>query len=661
MAEIQSDPETKSCRCAVVTGANKGIGLEICRQLASNGVLVVLTSRDTKRGIEAVENLEDSGLSHVVFHQLDVMNPTSIASLADFIKTQFGKLDILVNNAGISGSKIDAAGLRAVILGDVQPKENRNNLKEVRTETYELSEECLKTNYYGVKAVTEALIPFLELSDSARIVNVSSSMGMLKNIPNEKAKDVLTDVDGLTEERIDEVLNGYLKDFKEDFLETKGWPENLSAYILSKAALNAYTKILAKKFPTFRINCVCPGYVKTDITYNTGFLTVEEGAKSPVRLALLPDDGPSGLFFFRAEIIYNSYIYSSVTQSFLEQAHFLTRCQEGAKKGTRTGMPEGKTKGKHTLIKENLNKPTAIYLNMNPLLLFRCAVVTGANKGIGLEICRQLASNGVLVVLTSRDTKRGIEAVENLKDSGLSHVVFHQLDVMNPTSIASLADFIKTQFGKLDILVNNAGIIGAIIGADGFRALTQGDRQSKEKPNLKEVITETYELSEECLKTNYYGVKAVTEALIPFLQLSDSARIVNVSSGMGKLKNISNEKAKGILSDVDGLTEERIDEVLNGYLKDFKEDLLETKGWPANLSAYTLSKAVLNAYTRILAKKFPTFRVNCVCPGYVKTDITYNTGVLTVEEGAKSPVRLALLPDDGPSGLFFSRAEVSDF
>ena len=84
---------------------------------------------------------------------------------------------------------------------------------------------------------------------------------------------------------------------------------------------------------------------------------------------------------------------------------------------------------------------------------FRYAVVTGANKGIGLGICRELAANGVTVVLTARDEKRGVEAVESLKGSGISNVVFHQLDVGQPASIASLADFIKTQFGKLDILV----------------------------------------------------------------------------------------------------------------------------------------------------------------------------------------------------------------
>lgn len=86
--------------------------------------------------------------------------------------------------------------------------------------------------------------------------------------------------------------------------------------------------------------------------------------------------------------------------------------------------------------------------------MIRYAVVTGANKGIGLEICRQLACNGVMVVLTARDEKKGMEAVENLKRSGLSNlVVFHQLDVVDPSSIASLADFVKSHFGKLDILV----------------------------------------------------------------------------------------------------------------------------------------------------------------------------------------------------------------
>ncbi|KAM4070418.1 hypothetical protein ACB094_12G164200 [Castanea mollissima] len=287
----------------------------------------------------------------------------------------------------------------------------------------------------------------------------------------------------------------------------------------------------------------------------------------------------------------------------------------------------------------------------------RIAVVTGANKGIGFEICRQLASNGIRVVLTARDVRRGNEAIEKLKAAGCSDVVFHQLDVMDPTTISSLADFIKTHLGKLDILVNNAGISGSIrnpedqrkVSIDQFVDLIETDGVMLLGPNaipLKEVIKQTYQTTEDCLRTNYYGAKQVSEALIPLLLLSNSGRIVNVSSALGQLKLISTENAKKELGDIDGLTEEKVDKVVEGFLEDVKENLIETKGWPVNISAYIVSKAALNAYTRVLARN---------------TDMNHNSGVLTVEEGAKSPVMLALMPEGGSSGLFFDRMEVSTF
>ncbi|KAK7292624.1 hypothetical protein RJT34_15475 [Clitoria ternatea] len=290
-------------RYAVVTGANKGIGLEIVRQLASAGIKVVLTARDEKRGLHALESLKASGLSDLVlFHQLDVADAASVASLADFIKSKFGKLDILVNNAGISGVVIEEPDLtsvtilnRGVVSEDVGTK--------AMTQTYELAEECLKINYYGAKITVESLMPLLQLSDSPRIVNVSSTLGQLESLPNGSwAKGVFSDVDNLTEEKVDEVVKKFLKDFQEGSLESKGWPRFLGAYIVSKVAMNAYTRILAKKYPTFCINSVCPGYVKTDITANTGFLTTEEGAVNPVKLALLPNGSPSGLFYYRSEV-----------------------------------------------------------------------------------------------------------------------------------------------------------------------------------------------------------------------------------------------------------------------------------------------------------------------------------------------------------------------
>ncbi|XP_027334885.1 (+)-neomenthol dehydrogenase-like isoform X1 [Abrus precatorius] len=291
----------------------------------------------------------------------------------------------------------------------------------------------------------------------------------------------------------------------------------------------------------------------------------------------------------------------------------------------------------------------------------RYAVVTGANKGIGLEIVRQLASVGIKVVLTARNEKRGLQALENLKASGLSDlVVFHQLDVADAASVTHLANFVKSEFGKLDILVNNAGVGGVEIKDSDLYSLVITTRREVSQDDKKKAMTQTYELVEDCIQINYYGAKRTTEALLPLLLLSDSPRIVNVSSTLGKLEFMTNESAKGIFSDADSLTEEKVDVVLKEFLKDFKEGSLESKGW-SGFSVYSVSKAAMNAYTRILAKKYPTFCINSVCPGYVKTDITANTGILTVEEGAVSPVRLALLPNGSPSGLFYQRSEVSSF
>lgn len=124
---------------------------------------------------------------------------------------------------------------------------------------------------------------------------------------------------------------------------------------------------------------------------------------------------------------------------------------------------------------------------------------------------------------------------------------------------------------------------------------------------------------------------------------------------------IHNENVKAELLDIDNLTEGKIDGIIERFFKDFKDNKLQENGWPLTCTAYKISKAAINAYTRLLAKKLHNILVNCVHPGYVMTDITSHTGLLTPEEGAKAPVMVALLPDDGPSGVYFSQMQISSF
>ncbi|KAL9688937.1 hypothetical protein QQ045_033364 [Rhodiola kirilowii] len=552
------------------------------------------THKRAKRKREEMSSVLRKMSFHPDYKELNVTDPESIASLADFVQLKFGKLDILAFKA-IAHAAHEPGGAAKV------------DWSKITSQPYEAAAECLQTNYYGVKRVTAALLPFLQLSDHPIIVNVSSSMNIeiiavglpcwvFQNIPSERIRRILDDIENLNKDKLDELLEDFLKDSKDGVLESKGWPMHMGAYTVSKAALNAYTRILAKKYPNVCINSVCPGYVKTDINFNTGILSVEDGAASVVRLAFLPKGAPSGCFFVRQD---------------------------------------------------------------------EYAVVTGANKGIGFEVVWQLASKQVaVVVLTARDEQRGLEAVEKLKAEGLfDYVVFHQLNVTDPESIASLAEFVKSKFGKLDILVNNAGIEGTVVDVEAFKAVEHVIQEpgGVAKVDWSKIISVPYEAAVECLQTNYYGAKRIISAHLPFLQLSDHPIVVNVSSTIGQLKNIPSKRIRGILNDIEKLTEDRLDELVEEFLKDLKDGVLESKGWPLHMPAYTISKVALNAYTRIMAKKYPYVCINSVCPGNVKTDLNLNNGNLSVEDGAARVLKLAMLPKGAKSGYFFRRQEASDY
>jgi len=234
-------------KVALVTGANKGIGHEIARQLAGLGLTVFAAARDPERGEASGAKLREEGLD-VRFVALDVTDTASILAAARRIDEQVGRLDVLVNNAGMGILRKPPAVLTA---------------DDVRT-VYE-------TNVFGVIAVTQAMLPLLERSPAGRIVNISSTLGSLAT-----ASDPDRDTSSAA------------------YATSVGL-----AYSTSKTALNAVTVCFANQLRAthIKVNAACPGHVATDLNGFAGKRTVEQGAREPVRLATLDADGPTGGFF----------------------------------------------------------------------------------------------------------------------------------------------------------------------------------------------------------------------------------------------------------------------------------------------------------------------------------------------------------------------------
>jgi NAD(P)-dependent dehydrogenase (short-subunit alcohol dehydrogenase family) len=225
----------------------------------------------------------------------------------------------------------------------------------------------------------------------------------------------------------------------------------------------------------------------------------------------------------------------------------------------------------------------------------RVALVTGANRGIGREVARQLADLGHQVLLGARDAAKGEAAAAEIAASGVDGSVTPlELDVSSPASIERAAERVAADPGRLDVLVNNAGV-GLDFGVSG--------------------VDPDWEKMQATLETNFFGAYRLAIALLGLLRSSEHPRIVNVSSGMG--------------------------------------GVAEMGGWSPG---YRVSKASMNAMTRILSTELAGegFKVNSACPGFVATDMGSPMGAQKpVEEGAAGIVWLATLPDDGPSGGFF--------
>jgi len=223
------------------------------------------------------------------------------------------------------------------------------------------------------------------------------------------------------------------------------------------------------------------------------------------------------------------------------------------------------------------------------------ALITGANKGLGLEVARQLGKQGLVVVLGARDEAKGAAAVAELRKQDIdAHVV--KLDVTNQVDVASLLAFFKDRFGRLDVLVNNAGV---------------SEWRADDVDSFRRVFD-----------TNLFGVVAVTYALLPLLQASPAGRIVNHSSVLGSLTSLQKNP--------------------DGFGKFV-------------IPSYTASKAALNGFTVALAHKTrgTVLKVNSAHPGWVQTDLGGAKAPMNVVDGAKTAVALATLPSDGPTGQFF--------
>jgi NAD(P)-dependent dehydrogenase (short-subunit alcohol dehydrogenase family) len=230
----------------------------------------------------------------------------------------------------------------------------------------------------------------------------------------------------------------------------------------------------------------------------------------------------------------------------------------------------------------------------------KIALVTGANKGIGLETVRQLAQAGVVVYLGARDEVKGTDAAKKLRDEGFD-VRFVPFDVTKQASIDAAVQRVTNDFGKLDILVANAGIADWGVPAS----------------------TESQEIWRRTFDTNVFGVVATSQAFLPLIKKSDAGRIVHLTSILGSLTLISDPTSPVGPSAGQG-------------------------------AAYAASKSALNMFTVQLAAelKGTNIKVNAAHPGWVKTDMGGEGATLDVPTGAKTSVALALLPADGPSGRY---------
>lgn len=232
----------------------------------------------------------------------------------------------------------------------------------------------------------------------------------------------------------------------------------------------------------------------------------------------------------------------------------------------------------------------------------KSALITGANRSIGLETAKQLLKQGIFVYLGSRDLAKGNEVIGTLTEEGFENIKAIEIDVTNADSIVAAKNIIEQEQGKLDILINNAGVLGV-------------NPQTATETAVDDIKA--------VFETNFFGVIQVTQTFLDLLKKSDAPRISNITSGLGSLTLHSDPSWK----------------------------YYQVKG-----AAYGPSKSALNAYTIVLAYelKDSAFKVNVIDPGYTATDFNHHSGPGTVESAASFIIKHTLTDENGPTGQFFS-------
>ena len=261
-------------------------------------------------------------------------------------------------------------------------------------------------------------------------------------------------------------------------------------------------------------------------------------------------------------------------------------------------------------------------------------LVTGANKGIGKEICHQLAKScpKSTIILTSRSIENGTKTLKEFEN--FKNIEFHQLDVEDKESIKQLSKFISEKYSKIDVLINNAGFMS--------------------------MATLDEEIAKKTLGINYFGLKNVTLEILPLL--NKNGRVVNISSGLGEIGNFYSEEIKEKIFNEDKSIEE-IDELCEIFLKSVKEDKIKENGW--RNSAYSVSKAMVNKLTRVLKNLYFSDERNLIfnacCPGWVKTDMGGPNAMRNVQQGSETPVWLSIEENLNENGKFFRDKKLISF